>query len=120
MEDTQELYTEKIPLKPGKTTIGRDQSSGLEDTVGHVEIGDSTVSRTHATLTYNQSTGTVTIEDNGSKNGTSVGGKRLEGSHQLSDREVIIVGQTDFMFRLNDSQPEIRYSEEKTPKISYQ
>ena len=54
------------PLRPGATTIGRE---------GDISLMDSRISRRHAQIT--NTNGTLTLEDLGSSNGTSVNGQKL-------------------------------------------
>ena len=61
---------EEFRLLEGRTVVGRDRAAG-------VFLDDSTVSRRHARLVVDGPN--VTIEDLGSKNGTFVSGRRVEG-----------------------------------------
>jgi DNA-binding winged helix-turn-helix (wHTH) protein len=84
------IGTEIIPLAEGKTLIGRDL------------IGAPDVSRRHAVITIEGET--ATIEDLGSKNGTWVGGRRIESALALPHGDEILLGRRRIVLRL--SQPD--------------
>jgi hypothetical protein len=73
-----------------RTTIGRSPDCGIF-------LDDVTVSRRHAVLVV--SGGTITIEDEGSLNGTYVNRKRIE-SAQLSDGDELQIGKYRLTFLL--------------------
>jgi DNA-binding winged helix-turn-helix (wHTH) protein len=75
----------QLPLRDGENIIGRDF------------IGAPDVSRRHARISVKGQS--VSIEDLGSKNGTWVGGKRIE-SAKLDDGDEIILGRTRAVLRL--------------------
>lgn len=81
---------EDVPLREGENLIGR----GLECTV---RIDTPKVSRRHARIVVDGSR--ATLEDLGSKNGTYVGGHRLEGRVLLAAGDVIRVGAAVLVFR---------------------
>jgi DNA-binding winged helix-turn-helix (wHTH) protein len=72
-----------LALPPGETVIGRDPDVSLW-------VDATSVSRRHARIVV--SDGTATIEDLGSKNGTFVNGRRIEGAQRLADADQIRVG----------------------------
>ena len=72
------------------TVVGRDTSAG-------VFLDDSTVSRRHARLVVDGPN--VTIEDLGSKNGTFVSGRKVEGLPALKDGDEIQVGSVFLTFQ---------------------
>jgi pSer/pThr/pTyr-binding forkhead associated (FHA) protein len=81
-----------ISLESERLVIGRAPGSDLEIT------WDLRVSGIHAYLEHRGSR--WTIEDDGlSRNGTFVGGDRLQGQRVLRDGDVIIVGSTKLGFR---------------------
>lgn len=80
----------EISLDPGDNLVGRDR-----DAV--VWIDDESVSRRHARISIDE--GGATIEDLGSKNGTSVGGKKIRGAVTLADRDVVKVGPATMTLR---------------------
>lgn len=80
----------ELPMCEGVNTLGRDPSAD-------VQIDDSTVSRTHATITLQDDS--ATIEDLDSKNGTFLDGVKLNGSAPLPDRQTIVLGDASLVFR---------------------
>jgi DNA-binding winged helix-turn-helix (wHTH) protein len=84
------LEGHSVPLHEGANLIGRDPDS-------EVAIDSSTVSRRHARITVDD--GQATIEDLGSKNGTSVRGRRLDAPKSLVDGDEILVGAITLLFR---------------------
>lgn len=79
-----------IVLKPGENIIGRDPAA-------EVQIDHVTISRRHARLTV-QATQAV-LEDLGSKNGTSLRGKPLEGPVTLCSGDEFICGELVITYR---------------------
>jgi DNA-binding winged helix-turn-helix (wHTH) protein len=84
-----------FPLLEGENLIGRGSECG-------VRIASSTVSRVHARLSVDGSQ--ATIEDLESKNGTFVGGNRLEAPARLSPGDEIRVGSVRLVWQ--GSRPE--------------
>ena len=79
----------EFDLIDGENIVGRDAAA-------HIRLRAVGISRRHARITI--AAGRVTIEDLGSKNGTYVDGKRVDGSRELRDgdeirlsRELLIV-----------------------------
>ena len=89
---------EVIVLEPGENVLGRDVSAS-------VSIDDGTVSRRHARITI--ASGSATIEDLGSKNGTFLNGKRLgTGPLPLAGGAHIQMGSVFLTFRaLSPNKP---------------
>jgi hypothetical protein len=81
----------EIALSEGESIVGRDADSTIF-------IDDGSVSRRHARIRVNA--GEATIEDLGSKNGTSVRGKKIDQPHPLRDGEVLKLGFLDLTFRI--------------------
>ncbi len=81
---------EEFLLREGRTVVGRDRSA-------EVFLDDSTVSRRHARLVVDGPN--VTIEDLGSKNGTFVSGRKVEGVAALKDGDEIQVGSVFVTFQ---------------------
>jgi DNA-binding winged helix-turn-helix (wHTH) protein len=79
-------------LAPGVHLLGRDKSCA-------VQLDSPSVSREHARI--NLTAGTASIEDLGSKNGTRVNGKDIDGVTQLEDGDQIQIGLITLMFRTN-------------------
>jgi DNA-binding winged helix-turn-helix (wHTH) protein len=73
----------EIALEPGNHLIGRDREAA-------VWIDDDSVSRRHARVAIGETS--ATIEDLGSKNGTSVGDERIRKPTVLRDRDVVRIG----------------------------
>ena len=83
--------TREISLGVGENLLGRD-----EDSV--VFIDDALVSRRHARIVIDKS-GAV-LEDLGSKNGTYLRGKRIEGPRKLADQDQLRIGPASLIFRV--------------------
>ena len=81
----------EIALSEGESIVGRDEDSTIF-------IDDGSVSRRHARI--HTAAGEATIEDLGSKNGTSVGGAKIDKPHPLRDGEAIRLGFLDLTFRI--------------------
>jgi DNA-binding winged helix-turn-helix (wHTH) protein len=79
----------EIPLPEGEHFLGRDENC-------LVRSRSVRVSRRHAKITV-QGTRAV-LEDLGSRNGTSVGGRRIEGPLELAAGDTIGVGQEEIVF----------------------
>jgi DNA-binding winged helix-turn-helix (wHTH) protein len=86
-----EWGTKRFPLTAGANVIGRDPDV-------EVTLDASTVSRRHARLLV--TSGTVGLEDLGSKNGTFRGGERVSTPVQLVDGDVIGIGSVRVTFRV--------------------
>jgi DNA-binding winged helix-turn-helix (wHTH) protein len=79
-----------VVLKSGENRIGRDPASTVwRDAAG--------VSRNHARIVVTGSD--ATIEDLGSKNGTSVGGKPVAGKPKLADGDFVELGPVSIIYR---------------------
>ena len=78
------------PLREGKNVLGRDPSAD-------VQIDDDTVSRKHAVIDIRP--GGVTIEDLASKNGTFIDGVKLTGTAPLDERQKVVLGDVEVVFR---------------------
>jgi DNA-binding winged helix-turn-helix (wHTH) protein len=83
-----------IALKPGENIIGRDPAA--EVWIDHV-----TISRRHARITVHATH--AAIEDLGSKNGTSLHGKRLKGAVVLCSGDEFVCGQLVIAYRQTDA-----------------
>ena len=84
------LWGERIvPLAAGENVVGRDP-----DCV--VAIPSGLVSRQHARLVVDGDR--VVLHDLGSKNGTLVGGRRVDGSRELTDGDEIRIGPALLVF----------------------
>jgi DNA-binding winged helix-turn-helix (wHTH) protein len=81
----------RFTLEEGDHVIGRDPDV-------EIFLDSAGVSRHHARIRI--SAGRATIEDLGSKNGTSVGGQRVEGTRSLDDGDVIGLGAVKLTLRM--------------------
>jgi DNA-binding winged helix-turn-helix (wHTH) protein len=79
----------EIPLPEGEHVLGRE-----EDCL--VRSRSVRVSRRHAKITVRG--GRAVLEDLGSRNGTSVGGRRIEGPVELAAGDAIGVGPEEIVF----------------------
>jgi DNA-binding winged helix-turn-helix (wHTH) protein len=91
----------EIDLRDGENVLGRTREAV-------VCIPSTRVSRRHARIVVHG--GSATVEDLGSKNGTYVGDRKIEGTTSLVDGDTIRVGDAEFVFRLispdvTDSDP---------------
>jgi len=80
----------EIQLVDGENVIGRDPAV-------HVPIDDGSVSRHHARIVIDGFA--ARLEDRGSKNGTFVHGRRVEGVVPLRDGDPIRLGSVALVFR---------------------
>lgn len=80
-------------LSSEDTIIGRSPTT-------NITLLDESISREHALVSLDASSGNYTLEDLGSTNGTKVNGKRVRNA-VLSDGDEIEIGHTKFKFLLN-------------------
>jgi DNA-binding winged helix-turn-helix (wHTH) protein len=81
----------RVTLGEGEHVLGRDPDV-------EIFLNSPGVSRRHALIKI--SAGRATIEDLGSKNGTLVGGQRVDGSRSLCDGDTIGVGSVKLTLRV--------------------
>ena len=81
----------EIALNPGENLIGRDQEAV-------VWIDDESVSRRHARITVGDDG--ATLEDLGSKNGTSLKGRKVQGRAALADKDELKIGPASMVLRV--------------------
>jgi DNA-binding winged helix-turn-helix (wHTH) protein len=81
----------ELALDEGETILGRSRDATLF-------IDDESVSRRHARIVISRAS--VTIEDLGSKNGTTVNGERLSAPVRVGDGAAIRIGSVALMFRV--------------------
>lgn len=79
-----------MALPEGETVVGRDVGLGLS------LVGESTVSRRHATLV--RVGGQVTLNDQGSTNGSFVNGVQVQGSRVLNPGDAVQFGAVRFRY----------------------
>jgi hypothetical protein len=92
---------QEIDLREGDTLIGRSA-------LCHVTIEDPLVSRQHSRIRIQGES--AVLEDLGSRNGTYVNGRTIDGAHALTDGDRIRVGTLELVFctaadRLRESRP---------------
>ncbi len=81
-----------VPLEGGRVVIGRDPDNDL------AMPWDVQVSRVHALLERLAGAWTV-VDDDLSRNGTFVNGKRVRGRRRLDDRDLVRFGTTEALYR---------------------
>jgi DNA-binding winged helix-turn-helix (wHTH) protein len=91
-----------VLLGEGSNLLGRDEHSV-------VVLDSSTVSRRHALIVVEG--GKAILEDLGSKNGTQVGGRRVEAPVVLADGDQIQVGALHLTFRAPADRDSTRTAE---------
>jgi DNA-binding winged helix-turn-helix (wHTH) protein len=85
---------EEIALAPGEHILGRSDDAA-------VFVDDANVSRQHARIIVRGDA--ATLEDLGSKNGTTLNGALIEGPMPLTDGASIVLGATVLKFRVFDA-----------------
>jgi len=86
----------RLPLTNGENLVGRT-------TEAHVWIAHSTVSRRHARIVV--AGPEACVEDLDSKNGTSVGGRKVAAPHALRDGDLVRFGDALFTYRRVEPSP---------------
>jgi adenylate cyclase len=92
-----ERKPEEQPIIVGRMTIGR---SPAQDIV----VLDTSASRLHAEIFYDEGLGSVTLTDLGSTNGTFVNRERLTVARRLYDGDVIRIGGSTLEVSYRDPQ----------------
>ncbi|MGH9384493.1 MAG: FHA domain-containing protein [Vicinamibacterales bacterium] len=87
-----------LRLQDGENVLGRDDETGGFDSI--------TVSRRHARIVV--TSGTATLEDLGSKNGTFLHGQRVTAPRSLQDGDLIGLGSVVLTFRATAPKPSTR------------
>jgi DNA-binding winged helix-turn-helix (wHTH) protein len=85
--------TQHIPLPPGTYVIGRGPDAPIS-------VPASNVSRRHAQIVVTASG--ATLEDLGSRNGTSLGGSPISGRVDLKHQDRIVIGPATLVFQQSD------------------
>lgn len=80
---------QEFVLPSGETVVGRDPSAG-------VYVDHPSVSRRHARLSIDA--GRAVLQDLGSRNGTFVNGRRLDGPTEIRDDTIIGLGPITLIF----------------------
>lgn len=81
-----------LPLLLAETLIGRIDAN-------HLVVDDPSVSRLHARLSLGVDG--VRVEDLGSRSGTFVNGRRIDGPTRLRDGDELVVGTVAFVLSWN-------------------
>ncbi len=81
----------EVTLAEGENLLGRDRQAVAW-------IDSATVSRRHARIVV--TSGEAVVEDLGSRNGTSVGGKKSQGPVRLADGDRLRLGAVTMTFRV--------------------
>jgi len=81
---------QEMPLREGENVLGRERTAG-------VWVGHPSISRAHARIAVEG--GRAEVEDLGSKNGTWLGSRRVEGRLALADGDEIRVGEVRLLYR---------------------
>ena len=82
--------TQEMPLSAGENVLGRERTAGIW-------VGHPSISRAHARIVVEEEQ--AVVEDLGSKNGTWLGSRRVEGRITLSDGDEIRVGEVRLLYR---------------------
>jgi len=82
--------TQEMPLSAGENVLGRERTAGIW-------VGHPSISRAHARIVVEGEQ--AAVEDLGSKNGTWLGSRRVEGRITLSDGDEIRVGEVRLLYR---------------------
>jgi class 3 adenylate cyclase len=90
-----EQEPEEYLIKAGRTTLGRSPDQDIV-------VLDSSASRRHAELYFDEVQGSVTITDLGSTNGTFVNRDRLTVARRLYDGDVIRIGGSTLTVAFQD------------------
>lgn len=79
-----------LRIGPRRVVLGLGSNEVGRATESDVWLNDASVSRHHARISVTPEA--AMLEDLGSKNGTTVGGRRLEAKHRLTDGDEIVFG----------------------------
>ena len=82
----------RVPLRPGENVLGREPDEGIQ-------LDSPTVSRRHARIVV--ASGTATLEDLDSKNGTFLRGERVSTPVPLANGDEIRAGSVVLRFRMS-------------------
>jgi DNA-binding winged helix-turn-helix (wHTH) protein len=96
----------RTTLVDGEHVLGRDPSAD-------VVIDSTTVSRRHARIRVAGEE--VTLEDLGSKNGSFVGSRRVEGTQRLADGDTIRIGMVSVSVRISAAAPSTQTATRASP-----
>jgi DNA-binding winged helix-turn-helix (wHTH) protein len=79
-----------LPLTAGENVVGRDKNAAIS-------LDAASVSRHHARILVEGAR--ATLEDLGSKNGTSLNGEPVRGRRELRDGDAVRLGDVQLLFR---------------------
>jgi DNA-binding winged helix-turn-helix (wHTH) protein len=99
----------RVELDEGENVIGRARKAG-------VWISDESVSRRHARIVV--SAGGATLEDLGSKNGTSRGEEPVIGAVSLRDGDTLRVGSVAFTYHVDSDEGSTKTGTALSPATS--
>jgi DNA-binding NtrC family response regulator len=88
------LVGQRLSLERG-LRVGRDRTSSTGENDELISIDDAKMSRRHAKFTRNGLV--IEVQDQGSKNGTSVNGPRLKAPQVLAPGDIVRMGDTIFV-----------------------
>jgi len=94
-------------LRSRKLIIGRGEDSG---TLGRISINDPTVSKTHATMNWDDNRMAYSIANESKTNSTLVNGHVIHEETQLAPNDVIKMGHVVFRLTVSGSQATGRLS----------
>ncbi len=98
---------ERVALDPSKTfTMGRSQDNTIV-------LTDASVSRNHARIAFLD--GAWWVEDAGSKNGTKVNTRRIEGRARLKPGDLVTLGNFQITFSAPATQGSARVADVASP-----
>ncbi|QDT01218.1 FHA domain-containing protein [Adhaeretor mobilis] len=94
----------KVVVKKSEFTIGRSEEC-------HLSVGSTSISRRHCTISRGENK--VSVKDLGSRNGTLVNGKKIDGEVELVAGDELVVGPLKFQVRIstglkNDKKPKVK------------
>jgi pSer/pThr/pTyr-binding forkhead associated (FHA) protein len=95
----------KVTIKKPEFLIGRSQEC-------HLCAGSSAVSRKHCAILRTDNR--VAVKDLGSRNGTLVNGKKIEGEVELASGDEITVGPLKFLITLSNGLSNVKRPEVKS------
>lgn len=82
---------QEVILNPGETLLGRDPAAG-------VYVEHPSVSRRHARISIEADE--ATLEDCGSRNGTFLNGRRVDGPAKIHHNDIIALGPISLVFHV--------------------
>jgi len=104
----------KLSIKKSEFLIGRSPEC-------HLSAGSTAISRKHCAIL--RSDNRVAIKDLGSRNGTYVNGRKIEGEVELTSGDEILVGPLKFLLTItagiaNGKRPEVKSVAEAAARVA--